>query len=180
VLDAKALIEKHRGKNVLIDTNLLVLYLVGLVNRQRIRNFKRTGDFSLDDFDLLVELIRWFGKLIATPHVLSQVSDLTDLKDEELTAVRTLFKRLIGQIDEQYDEVQGIVSDPIFDRLGSTDAAIAVAGARKILVLTTDLQLQVALQDRGLDALNFNHVRALAWRPSLTTPPPRDISALRR
>jgi hypothetical protein len=42
-------------------------------------DFKRTQDFTIEDFDLVARLICWFGKLIATPHVLSQVSDLTDL-----------------------------------------------------------------------------------------------------
>src|ERR1035438_1165776 len=85
MLDAEALIVKHRAKGVLVDTNLLVLFLVGTVNRQRILNFKRTGDFAIEDYDVLVRLINWFGKLIATPHVLSQVSDLTDLSGTELT-----------------------------------------------------------------------------------------------
>jgi hypothetical protein len=53
MLDASALIEKHRAKGVLVDTNLLVLYLVGTVNPRRIPNFKRTGDFNIDDYNLL-------------------------------------------------------------------------------------------------------------------------------
>ena len=94
MLDAAALIEKHRAKGVLVDTNLLVLFLVGTVNRQRILNFKRTGDFAIEDYDLLVRLVAWFGRLISTPHVLSQVSDLTDLSGNELTAIRELFNLL--------------------------------------------------------------------------------------
>jgi DNA-binding GntR family transcriptional regulator len=39
MLDAAGLIEKHRGKGVFVDTNLLVLLLVGLKPR-RIPNFK--------------------------------------------------------------------------------------------------------------------------------------------
>jgi hypothetical protein len=164
VLDAKALIEKHRANGVLIDTNLLVLYLVGTVNRQRIVNFKRTGNFAVEDYDLLVHLISWFGKLIATPHVLSQVSDLTDLAGDELTAVRSLFRLLVEQIEERYDASRIIVGDPAFNRLGLTDAAVATVSARGILVLTTDIQLQLALQERDIDVLNFNHVRPIEWR----------------
>src|SRR5271157_3903853 len=100
MLDAAELREKHRAKGVLVDTNLLVLFLVGRVNRQRILNFKRTGDFTIEDYDLLVRLIDWFGKLIATPHVLSQVSDLTDLTGSELAAIRELFKVLVENIEE--------------------------------------------------------------------------------
>ena len=59
MLDARGLIGKHRAKGVLVDTNLLVLFLAGTVNRQRIANFKRIGGFSIEDYELLVGLIRW-------------------------------------------------------------------------------------------------------------------------
>jgi len=165
MLDARALIEKHRAKGVLVDTNLLVLFLVGTVNRQRITNFKRTGDFSIEDYELLARLIAWFGKLIATPHVLTQVSDLTDLAGNELVASRKLFKKLvIEQIEETYDGSRLLVADSCFDHFGLTDAAIATVCSRGVLVLTTDLRLHLMLQERNIDALNFNHIRPLAWR----------------
>ena len=165
MLDAAALLEKYRAKGVLVDTNLLVLLLVGSVNRHRILNFKRTGDFSIEDYDLLRHLIGHFGKLIATPHVLSQVSDLTDLTGKEFTAVRELFKLLVENVEETYDTSRTLVGDPVFTRFGLTDAAIATVCSRGILVLTTDLPLHLALQERGIDALNFNHIRPLGWRP---------------
>jgi hypothetical protein len=163
MLDAGALIEKHQGKGALIDANLLVLLLVGAVNKQRILNFKRTQDFTIEDFELLTRLIDWFGKIVATPHVLSQVSDLTDLSGKELHEIRRNFKLVVEQIEESYDESRVLVADPIFERLGLADAAIATVCSREILVLTADVALQLAVQHRGWDALNFNHVRQLAW-----------------
>lgn len=91
MLDARALIIKHKAKGVLVDANLLVLFLVGLINKRRIPEFKRTQNFTIEDFDLLERLIAWFGKLVATPHVLSQVSDLTDLRGTERGQIRELF-----------------------------------------------------------------------------------------
>jgi hypothetical protein len=79
MLDALGLLHKHRAKGVFIDANLLVLLLVGRVNPGRIQTFKRTSDFAVGDFHLLESLVVWFGQpLVATPHVLSQLSDLTD------------------------------------------------------------------------------------------------------
>ena len=161
MLDALALMNKHRSKGVLVDTNLLVLLLVGSVNRRRILEFKRTQSFTMQDFDLLSRLIAWFEKLITTPHVLSQVSDLTDLAGEEFWTVRGKFASLVELMDDSYDECKALVSQPRFSRLGLTDAAIATVCSRGILVLTTDVQLELALQQRGADALNFNHVRSL-------------------
>jgi hypothetical protein len=165
MLDARSLIEKHSARGVLVDANLLVLFLVGLINRQRIQNFKRTQDFTIKDFDLLQRLIKRFGKLFATPHVLSQVSDLTDLPGKERDKIRELFKLLVErQIEEFYDRSILLVADPLFKGHGLTDAAIATICSRGILVLTADGNLQRALQRRNAESLNFNHVREVYWR----------------
>lgn len=95
--------------------------------------------------------------------MLSQVSDLTDLPGKDLGAVRRLFSSLVDQMEECYDASKVLVTHDVFSRLGLTDAAIATVNARGILVLTTDLDLQLALQHRGADALNFNHIRPLGW-----------------
>lgn len=163
MLDARALIEKHRSKGAFIDTNLLVLLLVGNVNRRRIRSFKRTQNFSIEDFELLNSLMSWFGELITTPHVLGQLSDLTDVPGTDLPRIRRLFKFMGEQAEEWYDPSRILVSDPIFERLGLTDAAIATVSSRGVLIVTADIDLQLAIQRRGADALNFNHARQLAW-----------------
>lgn len=165
MLDALALLEKYKSKGVFIDTNLLVLLIIGLVNPERVRNFKRTQDFTIDDFRLLHNLVTWFGPpLIATPHVLSQLSDLTDLKGKERGEVRNRFKKIVvDTIEEKYDPAKQLVRHPLFERFGLGDASVAAVCQRNVLVLTADLQLQIALDYSGLNALNFNHVRQLRW-----------------
>jgi hypothetical protein len=116
MLDALALIQKHQAKGVLVDTNLLVLFLVGAVNKRRIPRFKRTQDYTIEDFDLLKSLIGWFGKLITTPHVLSQVSDLADLPGQEQREIRRVFKWVAEQVEESYDQTRVLVADPMFER----------------------------------------------------------------
>src|ERR1700691_6200743 len=104
MLDAVALIEKHRGKGVFVDTNLFVLLLVGSFNKKRILDFKRTQDFTVDDFHTLSALVAWFGTpLVTTPHILSQVSDLTALSGRGGAAIRQLLKSVIGEAEETYD-----------------------------------------------------------------------------
>ena len=163
MLDVGALIEKHRARGALVDANLLVLFLVGSVNKRRIQTFKRTQNFTIEDFDLLTRLIGWFGKLFATPHVLSQASDLADLRGKERIKVRRLFKVAVEKIDESYDPSRILVAHPMFERFGLTDTAIATVCSRGILVVTADVELQLEVQQRGADALNFNHVRPLGW-----------------
>lgn len=64
---------------LLIDTNLLVLFAVGSVNRWRIETFKRTREYTKADFDLLLRALENQQPLYTTAHVLAEVSNLTDL-----------------------------------------------------------------------------------------------------
>ena len=58
--DLQGLIEKHRSNGLLIDTNLLLFYVAGRTNKNRIPNFKRTQKYTIEDFELLTDLSRQF------------------------------------------------------------------------------------------------------------------------
>lgn len=114
---------------------------------------------------MLCGLLEWFGKpLVATPYVPSQVSDLTDLSGPEAVQVRELFRSTVQEIEERHDVARLLVLHPLFECLGLGDASLAAARERNIVVLTADIQLQIALGSLGLDAINFNHVRSLGLR----------------
>ena len=70
---------------------------------------------------------------------------------------------MVEQAEEFRDPSVDVVADTMFARLGLTDAAISLVCVRGILVLTADAALHLAIQHRGGDALNFNHVRSVDW-----------------
>jgi hypothetical protein len=127
MLDAAALIEKHRGKGVFVDANLLVLWLVGSINANRVATFKRTRDFNAEDFRILSRLMAYFGgPLVTTPHVLSQVSDLTDLAGSEGVRVRALLRNtVLEMVQGRYDAARYLVEHSLFARPGLGDASVA-------------------------------------------------------
>jgi hypothetical protein len=53
-----------------------------------------------------------------------------------------------------------------FGRLGLADASILrlAQGLGDLAVLTDDIHLYLALQKRGLEPLNFNHLREMSWQ----------------
>jgi hypothetical protein len=163
MLDALGLIEKHRSKGALIDANLLVLYMVGKTNIRRIQDFKPCDAFEIEDFDRLAKLVEYLGKVFTTPHILTEVSNLAKLRGNELSAFRQIYKLAVEQMDEFCDESRAVVADAAFMPLGLTDAAIVLLQRENLLVLTSDLDLWIALQQRGVDSVNFNHFRALDW-----------------
>ena len=76
-------LDSTASAGLLVDTNLLVLFTVGAVNRDRIETFKRTRQYTRADYDLLVRVLAKFEPLYTVAHVLAEVSNLTDLRGSE-------------------------------------------------------------------------------------------------
>lgn len=149
---------KHR---LLLDTNLLVLLLVGSWRPQLISTFKTTSAFSVRDYDLLLDIVCAGSKLVATPHVLAETSNLIRGVDHRTrTALRECLRQLVGEVTEFHVPATTATADGLFSRLGLTDAGISVLASREdVSVVTGDLDLYVGLLDAGVDAVNFNHYR---------------------
>ena len=159
------LIEKYASRGVLVDTNILLLFVVGAFDRELIPRFKRTSHFAPEDYDLLARLLRVFHRTITTPNVLTEVSNLTaQLGEPAKTGCMRLLAQGIALLDEHYVASAEAAPTALFPRLGLTDAGILLLAGGESLVLTDDLELFVALAKAGVDAINFNHVRAAGWK----------------
>jgi len=154
------LIRRYSSRGVLVDTNILLLLVVGSLDRQRIPGFKRTSQFTVEDYDVLVRVLTGFKKIITTPCILCEVSNLSA---QIKAPVKTeLFRRLaatIAVLDEQYVRSDTAAGHSSFSRLGLTDAGILYLSRGNYLVLTADLDLYLSLQKEGIDAVNFRHLR---------------------
>ena len=148
---------------LLVDTNLLVLFVVGSVNRDRIEMFKRTRKYSKADYDLLIRVLDR-RKIYTVPHVLAEVSNLTDLAGTERTLSRSFLKKRISSFDEVQMPSAWATEDRLYQNLGLTDAAIAaVARTHNCVVLTDDLDLYDRLSRDGVSVENFTHLQARSW-----------------
>jgi hypothetical protein len=160
----KEVIARHRAHGVLADANVLLLLLVGSYDRDRVAKFKNTEKFAPEDFDLLVSLLEQFDRIVATPHILAEVSNLAGQLGEP--ARSECFGRFIQIIDRTVEEPTpsaAAAREPIFTRLGLTDAGIAHIVVGQYPIITTDSTLCDYLMRRGVDAINFDTFRRLAW-----------------
>ena len=85
---------------LLVDTNLLVLFTIGTVNRDRIEQFKRTRQYTKTDYDLLFRVLGQFNPLYTVAHVLAEVSNLTDLSGSERLQARYVLKEALSVLNE--------------------------------------------------------------------------------
>jgi len=152
------------SSGLLVDSNLLVLFVVGSVNRDRIDSFKRTSKYTKADYDLLLRVFRNFTVLHTLPHVMAEVSNLTDLPGKEAGRARDVLKSAISLLDEHGISSASAAEDALYPKLGLVDAAIgAVARAHKCTVLTDDLDLYLLLARQQVEVVNFSHLRAQTW-----------------
>ena len=158
------LLGRYRSKGLLIDTNLLLLYFVGTYDPDRIQRFKRTMAFTVDEFLLLSTVLNYFTTVVTTPNILTEVSNLSGQLPGDLRSdFYSNFAKRIPLMEEHYRTSASLSSSAHFNRFGLTDSGIVYTVKGNYLVLTDDLELYAYLLNLDIDAINFNHIRALSW-----------------
>lgn len=144
----------------LLDTNLLVLLIVGSASRRYIGVHKRTRVYSPDDFDRLRRRLDQATGLLTTPNILSEASNLArQIREPARSVIGAVLQRFIASSAETYVESSKAASHPSYLRLGLTDAAILEAQTDDVVLLTDDLDLYLASARAGRAVINFSHDR---------------------
>jgi hypothetical protein len=145
---------------VLLDTNLLILLIVGTTDRSYISKHKKLRAYSEDDFDLLLRLLDSMSAIIVTPNILTEASNLaSQIGEPACTRIAMTFRALVGGFDERYVDSRRAVDQTEFPRLWLTDSGILDEMTNTEVLLTADHGLYLAALHRGHEALNFNHLR---------------------
>lgn len=162
----RSILARHRNSPLLIDSNLLILWLIGKTDVALVGRFKRTSSFEASDFRLLDNIIGALKpRLITTPNILTEVSNLaTTLHGTARSRFSALLKSHIVGVEERFVPSESASSRREFSAFGLTDCAIIeLCGALRSLVVTADALLAETLRHLELDAINFNHLRPLKW-----------------
>ena len=153
-----------RKQRLLVDTNILLLYIVGSLGRELIRRHRRTDKFTVEEYLLLTRLLSRFGKIVVTPNILTEVSNLLGYIEESTKARLLLGLALLTTVvEERHLPSAEVAKAAEFARLGLTDSSILLLAQEDLIVLTDDLPLSLALQRRGVEVINFNHLREKLW-----------------
>jgi len=155
---------RYKSKGVLIDSNLLLLYVVGKYSPEKIAKFKRTSVYTVDDYLILEKIVRFFKMVVTTPNILTEVSNLARQLPEWIRKdYFDEFRKEIVVLNEEYIESRVVCNIEQFPKLGLTDGGIIEAARGNYLVLTDDFPLYNTLLNLDIDAVNINHIRAARW-----------------
>ncbi len=152
------LFEKHRRNGIPLDSNLLLLLVLGgldvkLIGRGRISHF------TSEDFRKLNETVASFRVRFTTPNILTEVDDLgrKDVKGRE-QKFRGVLKELELTMIEEFVPSRSVLCDAGGEWLGLADTAILKI-EQPFLLLTTDANLWGKAARSKIDAVNWNHLR---------------------
>src|SRR5665213_3296307 len=158
-----AFVDKHRNKGALVDANLLLVYVVGLADKNNLVRNPHTKQYA-SDFPAIKHLLEdVFTKIYTTPNVLTEVSNLGKGVGAKFWQV---LRTVVDVLDERYCVSKESAAHEKFNALGLTDAGLCNVASQH-LVVTADLTLYTILRGRGIDAVNFNHLRPWFWRGQL-------------
>ncbi|HEY0782139.1 MAG TPA: hypothetical protein VGE98_06790 [Thermoanaerobaculia bacterium] len=170
-------------RSIVLDSNLLLLFLVGSLDRQLIGKHKRTEHFTIEDFDRLLTMLPPTPiKLVTTPNILTEVSNLAgQIEQTTKTKILSRLAMICEVLDERYLESKGASRQACFSELGLTDAVLVKLCSSGGVLLTADLDLFLEVTKAGGKAANFNHGRQQGWlRPASSSKHRKDRSSKRR
>lgn len=143
---------------IVLDTNLLVLLVVGMTDRTFIAKHKRTRSFEAEDFDLLCSVLAKFDQVVVTPHIITETSNLiSQIREPNRGEILKTLLGILPTHDERYEPSHVICQNNHFLRLGITDCAILNIMSKDVPLLTVDLDLYLSATEGT--AMNFNYLR---------------------
>ena len=149
---------------IYIDANLILLLTVGLTRPQLISKHKRTKEYSISDYELLLEFLNRFKIVLVTPNTLTEASNLLRQHgDPEKSEILSTFRALVKTSEESSIVSSEAVDHVKFPSLGLIDVVLLSEASPNTPLITVDLALYLATVSKNpSSAINFNHMRDLS------------------
>lgn len=159
---------RHSGKSILLDSNLLLVFITGSLGPSVFARFKRISAYTIQDYELLVRFVNAFRFLLTTPHILTEVSSLANslpawYKPDWYRNLALLIasEHVEPGMRERWIPATELSQMPEFAAFGITDTALMTRLSSEALVVTEDYRLSGALRSQNIPVLNFRDLRQL-------------------
>ena len=147
-------------QSLVMDTNLLLLLIIGHIDEGRhLHKSKRLSAYDRQDLQKLHCVMAKFEKIIISPYLAAEVSNLIDLKDTLRQRAFEVARIFFSQFEQASVSVCQDAQHSAFIRYGMTDASLAVL-AKDYMVITNDNRLlPVLFAVNAENVLPFETVR---------------------
>ncbi len=137
------------NRAAILDTNLVLLFLVAKTDRTLIRSYKRVQMFTDRDVSLREQLLNSFQSILTTPQILTEVSNLLgQAPSHARPKLRDAFAEYIAIREERYVRSAELALHDAFLELGLTDCSLEEASLQHT-VITMDYRLAGKIHTMG-------------------------------
>ncbi len=145
----------------IIDTNALLVLVIGLMDTRLFETHKRTSIYEEDDFYNLLSVIGSdFTKVIVLPNVWTEVDNLLNNFSGTYKYPYILtIARLIKESTESYIPSETVVTNHEFYNLGLTDCLILEQAKKCQLLITSDSSLSEIAIANGIAVYDLVKVK---------------------
>lgn len=148
-------------RKVALDTNVFLLFLVGLTDRAAIARHKRLSAYDADSYDALCRLLAGYDEIVVTPGCLAETTNLLDSDKGSRTRCYQILRELIKSgeaLSEKHIPAVKVVEEKPFMWLGFTDASYVELAREGIPVITADFKLYQQVVAQNEESINFTTV----------------------
>lgn len=143
----------------LIDSNSLLILILGLMNPSLINKHKKTSIYSEEDFEYLIEVIGNIDSLVVLPNILTEVDNLLNkFKGNYKDLYVEKIIQTIKNTTEQYLESSLIEENYAFYDLGLTDTLILEHAKNCELLITSDSTLSDYARSQGVEVFDLKEL----------------------
>lgn len=148
---------------VIVDANLLVVYVIGKRHPELLGNHRRVKAFIPNDYIVLKTILDQFNQIVLTPNVVTECSNLLsdDSDDDAKSELKALLHEPNTVVEETYVPSIGASSRNQYSYLGITDCALLELVNDQTVLLSTDSKLVAEALKINPESINFNHYREL-------------------
>ncbi|WP_397447760.1 hypothetical protein [Polaribacter sp. R77954] len=126
----------------LIDTNALIVLIIGLIDPRLINKHKRTSIYEEEDFEDLISFVGDFNELVVLPNVWTEVDNLlNNFKGNRKTEYIEQITSTIKLTTEKILETKIATESETFYDLGITDSLLFEYSKKCELLITSDSSL---------------------------------------
>jgi len=154
-------------KGIIVDTNIMLLFLVGCYDINYIEQFKRTMKYTKEEYYFVRELLTFYykDKIFTSPHIITEISNFSlNIQGNRINKYFDFFIKIFNDVCEIYIEKNKIIEFKELPKFGITDIGIfKIAKEKNLLVLTDDFRLSSYLSDNCINALNLRTISPYLW-----------------
>lgn len=160
--DPSSYLLRQTNKNILLDTNLLILLQVGLMNIELINKHKKLSRFTKEDYSFIINyLVEKKHNLFIPREVIVETDNQVRYGVTDLAQFTNFGEFIpIKFIEPELIKYKEIVKNVNYINFGITDTVIIenAKNSEDLIIITSDVKLHNRLLSYELSSINFNQL----------------------